>query len=288
MVPDRHALLRRSASRLYRNRVKPALKRGLLNVRPQATLDEQDYVVHTADNLLPGLSIRDIEREFTAGAGGELKGKMRAPWSSSALAVNAFLPWRMHRDAVPVLDLGSFALPFAFEAKCPNKVSRTPPHLDVLFKTDHKIVAVESKCTEFVQGSAHLAVSARYLALEAAHDPRASSHWFRALASTAGFALLDSYQLVKHYLGLRNTYPDDELTLAYLYWEPANAAAEPVFLAHRDEVARFAGLVASDTTCRFVHASYEDLWRQWASLSGAPAWLPAHLELLQHRYLVDM
>jgi hypothetical protein len=288
MAPDQHALLRRAARRLYRDRVKPALKRGLLNVRPQAQVDGQDYVVDVADTLLPGLLVRDIEGEFQAGAGSELRVKMRAPWSSSALAVNAFLPWRMRRDAVPVLGLGPFALPFAFEAKCPNKVSSIPPHLDVLFETGSAIVAVESKCTEFVQGNAHLTVSRRYLALAAAHDSRASSHWFRALARTAAFTLLDSYQLVKHYLGLRNTYPAGELTLAYLYWEPANADAEPVFLAHRDEVARFADLVAGDTTCRFVPASYTDLWRQWASMSGAPAWLPAHLELLQRRYLVEI
>jgi hypothetical protein len=286
--PDRHALLRRSARRLYRDRVKPGLKRGLLDVRPQAKLGVQDYVVDAADNLLPGLSVRDIEGEFTAGAGGELRDKMRAPWSSAALAVNAFLPWRLRREAVPVLDLGPFARPFAFEAKCPNRVSPTPPHLDALFRLERQTVGVESKCTEFIQGSTHPAVSARYLALEAANDPRVSSNWFPLLASTAEFALLNSAQLVKHYLGLRNTYPDDELVLVYLYWEPTNAEAEPVFRAHRDEVARFADRVAGDMTCRFVPASYADLWRQWASLSGAPVWLAGHLELLRRRYLVEI
>jgi hypothetical protein len=63
-------------------------------VRPQAQPDERHYVVDVADTLLPGLLVRDIEREFQAGAGGELRFKLRAPWSSSALAVNAFLPLR--------------------------------------------------------------------------------------------------------------------------------------------------------------------------------------------------
>lgn len=62
-----HLLPRGSASRLYRDRVKAALTRGLLNVQPQATLDAQGYVVDVTDNLLPGLSARDIEWEFTAG-----------------------------------------------------------------------------------------------------------------------------------------------------------------------------------------------------------------------------
>lgn len=118
-----------------------------------------------------------------------------------------------------------------------------------------------------MQGSVHKAVSARYLALEARRDARASSRWFAALEKTAEFPLLDSYQLVKHFLGLRNTYPDHALTLVYLYWEPTNADNEPVFLAHRDEVERFATLVAGDETCRFVHASYLELWRAWTGLA---------------------
>lgn len=154
-------------------------------------------VVNVADNLLPGLRIAEIKKEFQAGAGGELKGKMRAPWSSSALAVNSFLPWRTNGDAVSLLGLGPFPPTLEFEAKCPNKVSGTPPHLDVLFKTDSEVAGVESRCTEFAQGSPHREVSARYLALEERRDPRASSRWFAALAKTADFPLLDSYQLVR-------------------------------------------------------------------------------------------
>jgi hypothetical protein len=285
-TPDPHRRLRRAASALYRRRVRPALKTALVDVKPGARLDDDDYVVDVADNLLPGLRVADIKKEFKAGAGGELKGKMRAPWSSSALAVNSFLPWRTSRKAVGLLGLGPLSPTFTFEAKCPNKVSGTPPHLDVLFETDTAVVAVESKCTEFVQGSAHKAVSARYLALEARRDPRASSRWFAVLSQTAAFPLLDSYQLVKHFLGLRNTYPDRALTLVYLYWEPPNADREPVFLAHRDEVARFAALVAGDETCRFVHASYAELWREWAGRRDDSQWLARHLELLARRYLV--
>lgn len=287
-APDPHAPLRRDANRLYKKRVKPALRGGLLDVGPGAVLDEADYVVDVADNLLPGFAVADIEDEFSAGAGGELKGKMRAPWSSSALAVNSFLPFRTHGTPVGFRGLGPFAPAFEFEAKCPNKVSGTPPHLDVLFTRGDEIVAVESKCTEFLQGSAHTAVSTRYLALKERGDSRASSRWFAALTQTADFPLLDSYQLVKHYLGLRNTYPNRALTLVYLYWEPANPDSEPTFHAHRDEVARFAELVDGDETCRFVHASYADVWHEWAGLGDTPAWLPAHLELLGRRYLVTV
>src|SRR5205823_284053 len=129
----------------------------------------------------------------------------------------------------------------------------------------------------------HKEVSPSYLTLAAAGDPRASSRWFAALAQTADFPLLDSYQLVKHYLGLRNKYGDRALTLVYLYWEPTKAETEPVFLAHRDEVARFAELVDGDDTCRFVHASYGELWQQWTELGDRPPWLAGHLDCLRRR-----
>jgi transposase len=70
---------------------------------------------------------------------------------------------------------------------------------------------------------------------------------FAALAKTADFPLLDSYQLVKHYLGLVSTYPERALTLVYLYWEPRNADREPVFGAHRAEV------TATGTTLMDLH-----------------------------------
>jgi hypothetical protein len=285
-APDPHAPLRREANHLYTEHVKPALKASLLGVKPGAAFDQEDYVIDVADNLLPGLRVAAIEKEFDAGAGGELKGKMRAPWSSSALAINAFLPWRTNETPVGFLGLGPFSPAFEFEARCPNKVSGAPPHLDVLLRRNHEVLGVESKCTEFIQGSAHTAVSSRYLALERRGDERTASKWFGALSHADDFPLLDTYQLVKHYLGLRNRYPDHVLTIAYLYWEPTNAAAHRPFREHRAEISRFSNFVADDATCCFVAANYADVWREWAAPPDAPEWLTRHLELLRRRYLL--
>lgn len=282
--PDSDTVLRRDAKRLYETRVKPALKSSLLDTNPSALLGGNDYVVHVQDNLLAGLGIAAIENEFNEGEGDELEDKMRSPWSSSALAVNSFLPWRIEDEPLHLLGLGPFAPSFAFEAKCPNGVSRIPSHLDVLLRTETAVVGIESKCTEPVQGRVHPAVSASYLSLADRGDVRASSRWFAALAKTPEFCLLDGYQLIKHYLGLRKTFPDQSLTLVYLYWEPLNADSEPVFCQHRAEVARFAALVTGDETCGFVHASYSDLWREWAGMALAPDWLRTHVELLKRRY----
>ena len=47
------------------------------------------------------------------------------------------------------------------------------------------------------------------------------------------FRRRDAYQLIKHYLGLRHTYPMRPLTLIYLFWEPTNAVDLAIFGAHR-------------------------------------------------------
>ena len=162
---------------------------------------------------------------------------MRAPWSSSALAVNSFAPWAATRRSA-LAGLSGFTETLAFEAKCPNGVSRIPPHLDVLLERGDEIVAVESKCTEYLRAKT-AKVAAAYLALAEKGDERARSRWFAALAEVPSFRLLDAYQLVKHYLGLTLTYPKRPLTLVYLYWEPTNADALPLFAQHREEVERF-------------------------------------------------
>jgi hypothetical protein len=85
---------RRTASAGLASRARRTLGVALYRMRPGAVLDEKGYVVRLEDNLLPGIARAEIEAAFGAGAGQELEGKMRAPWSSSALAVNSFAPWQ--------------------------------------------------------------------------------------------------------------------------------------------------------------------------------------------------
>lgn len=101
-------------------RARRALDEGLRNVRPGVKLDKLGYVVHLEDNLLPGITRAQIEDAFGAGAGQELEGKMRAPWSSSALAVNSFAPWQHDPGVLTVAGISGFTKTLAFEAQCPN------------------------------------------------------------------------------------------------------------------------------------------------------------------------
>lgn len=268
-------------------RAKAALGAALARERPRAALDKQGYVVELEDNLLSVVTRAEIAEAFGAGAGQELEGKMRAPWSSSALAVNSFAPWARAPSSLRLSGLSEFTEGFAFEAKCPNGVSKIPPHLDVLLERDREIVAVESKCTEYL-ASKPAKVASAYLELADRGDERTSSRWFAALTQMEQFRRLDAYQLVKHYLGLRLSYPRRPLTLVYLYWEPANAARFHVFAQHRAEIERFGAMVMGDNTCRFAALSYPEHWCELATHADGPAWLDQHLAELERRYQVTI
>ncbi len=256
-------------------------------MRPDAALDAKGYVVRLEDNLLPGIARADIEAAFGAGAGQELEGKMRAPWSSSAFAVNSFAPWQRDPASLMLAGITGFTEALAFEAKCPNGVSAIPPHLDVLLERGEALVGVESKCTEYLSPKTSK-VAAAYLALATRGDERAASRWFAALADVPSFRFLDAYQLVKHYLGLARSYPGRPLVLIYVYWEPANARALPLFDEHRAELERFGELVAGDPGCRFEALSYGEHWRELDALRAKPAWLDRHLIELRLRYEVEI
>lgn len=264
-----------------------ALGEALVRVSPGVGLDEQGYVVEVEKNLLPGIRLSDIADAFAVGAGGGLDGKLRAPWSSSALAVNSFGRWRRDLGLFALAGVSGFDGLLQFEARCPNGVSSVPPHLDVLLTRGGDVVAVESKCTEYLARKTPQ-VSQAYLVLRRRFDERAASRWFGALASVPEFELLDAYQLVKHYLGLRLTYPGRTLTLVYLYWEPREAGAYPLLMQHRDEIRQFGDLVGGDLTCRFVARSYAEHWDALDALPVKPEWLAGHLTALRARYDVSL
>jgi hypothetical protein len=265
-----------------------ALGDALVRTCPTAERDSRGYAVRLEDNLLAGITRGQIEKAFAAGAGRELDDKMRAPWSSSALAVNAFAPWQSHLQRLRLGGLSGFSGTLVFEARCPNGVSSIPPHLDVLLTRDREVVGVESKCTEFLTAKRKVAVSPGYLALAARGDQRASSRWFGALAHVSEFRLLDAYQLIKHYLGLTLEYQERPRKLVYLYWEPANAEEIPIFAQHRNETDRFTELVAGDPSCAFTALSYPEHWLELETIPDAPDWLHSHLTQLRDKYLIEI
>ena len=111
-----------------------------------------------SDNLLPGLSqdqIADLRGQLARGAGGELEprgasGKRRAhaPYSSAALAVNAFGRWLGSEDYLRIAGLGGFSELLEIESRQQISHGGGEANLDCLLRRSGVVVGVESKLTE--------------------------------------------------------------------------------------------------------------------------------------------
>jgi hypothetical protein len=264
-------------------RCRIALHQALASYSPTAKFDEQEYVCDVRDNLLlPDIDLDSIRPDFEAGAGHELKGKMRAPHSSSALAVNMFGRWR--RDPTTLRICGETGFEeLRFEKPCPTGLGGTAPHLDVLAVSRDAVIAIESKCIEYLQAK-HADFSPSYDTID---DARANSPFFKLIArlrdNADEFRSLDAAQLIKHYLGLTNCCPNKRITLLYAYWEPRNSAEFAEFNEHRKEVENFRELVSGESNFTFSAVCQRELWAEWEN-SKAPEWLGAQVQALRQRY----
>jgi len=269
-------------------RASHALAKGLRAMG--VSCDERGYVERAEHNVLCRDAWPSIRVDIAAGAGGELSTwterdlpKLCAAHSSSALAVNVFGPWRSDPADLRIAGLSGFT-EFQFEYRCSAGVRGTAPHLDGLARNPDVVVGIESKCTEYLHPkSAHFAEA--YSRIE---DGRRKSPWFSVVSDAAvrrRFALLDAGQLVKHYLGLANTFRRERILLLYLFWEPLNAGDFQIFADHRRELREFAEAVAGDRV-EFKYQSYPELWREWDALGGAAR--REHVADLRKRYSVSL
>jgi len=238
-----------------------ALIHGLQRSTPQAVIDGKGYVSEASLNLITGVHLGDFEADLRQGDGNELEGKFRAAHSSSALAVNTFAPFKSRPAELPLPGASGFT-DIKFERKCPHGlVGRRSPNLDVLADGPNGVVAIESKCLEPL--SPHQAKFAPAYDSQIL-DERRQSAWFREMhqliESPLSYRWLDAAQLVKHAFGLAYTFPNQRVTLIYLYWEPSNSETYPIFAEHRAEVTRFATSIIGGGP-EFVAMSYPELWK---------------------------
>lgn len=262
------------------------LKRFRMASGPTKLRDRPEtYTVNPEDNLVAGLPA-EILQDFTAGSGGELEGdlpKFCAVHSSSALAANSFGPMRLEPSSFSLGGVSGFE-DARFEHQLPTGLLGTPPNLDFVAWGPGGTVAVESKFTEVLSPKVAKFAASYSGAVERLADSAWEAMFESLREEPRRFRHLDAAQLVKHYLGMRNTLRDatGEVALIYAFWEPANAAAVPVFEAHRAEVAEFAAAV-SESTIRFIPISHSELWSEWEASS---TWRPLaeHLGVLRTRY----
>lgn len=258
-----------------------ALAQTLEQFRPATEFDASGYVTRLEMNLLDEVPWQSIEPEFRAGPGNEIERKMRAPWSSAALAANSFGPWIGKASQLQLAGITGLGDAVNFEQQFPNGVSRIAPTLDVTIGAGASQVAVESKLLEYVRPHKPAQVATKYRQID---DARRDSRWYAALDHVPEFEVLDAYQLIKHYLGLSRSSEASPIKLVYIYWEPQNAAEHDLFLKHRREIAQFAKFVEEEGS-QFYAVSYLDHWTELERLEEA-TWIHPHVEALRDRYQV--
>jgi len=301
VVPDRIADYLKSSIEGRTHRAQPdlqgrcqeALSDALRRTSQDGIFDSKGYVREIPYNFVQGISFSDFQEDFEDGAGDELRDKMKAPYSSSALAVNVFGRWRRDPSTLALRNETNFGS-LEFEKRCSTGLRGFPPHLDLVVEGVQRIVAIESKCTEHLDPKTNQAgFSESYRTI---NDHRRQSPWFKhmlELMNTATeppqYKWLNAAQLIKHYLGLSHTgfYEGRQITLLYLYWEPTNWHEIPEFREHREEASRFEQKVFGDGQVKFEHMSYLELWDAWRTLSK-PDWLSDHVIALEKRYGVTV
>ena len=239
-------------------------------------VDAKGYACKWQENVVDGMPITVIADDFGSGAGRELDKKLCAAHSSAALVINTFGRWRTEPESLRIAGVSRFHN-IQFEMTFPTGLGGTPPHLD-LFADGDSIVAVESKCTEWMDSKLALFSDSYDRLLDCLGD----SVWFGVIrelrAKPDRYLFLDAAQLVKHAFGLLKRFASREIRLVYLYWEPANEHDWPECRRHRGEAQELARMVANSTV-RLIPMSYQELWEEW-KLAGSPP----HLPLLKKRY----
>lgn len=249
----------------------------------------QGYTILPEQNLIPRIERNDFWQDLDAGAGSELKDSARGPakfcaaFSSSALVVNAFAPFRHRPKALEIAGIQRFD-EACFEKTLPTGLGGTPPHLDFYASGPSQVVCIESKFLEPLWPKA-----AKFAeSYEGAIESLAESSWaevYRGLKTDPQqFEFLDTAQLVKHYLGMRYNLAGNgkKLVLLYVFWEPENVKDLVEFRQHREEVGLLSRAV-QNSAVRFVALSYKQLWNDWKCSSNWSG-LRQHVSNLEDRY----
>ena len=260
------------------------------------SFDERGYTTSVDQNLFAPLGA-PARQELTRGNGGELgsearPGKLAAPWSSAALAINFFEYWR-GLDATPLAKALALDEPIeslTLEAQFATGFARTPTwaqaNLDALLDMASSSLAIESKFGEPYYATKQEPFAPTYL--QAGEDPRWNGlDHLRSLAhaiadGTIRFAHLDTAQLIKHAIALQRhelrQSPRRRFELLLLwYCPPGDHVATRVM---RDEVARLGVAMTADGV-RFRAETYQDVFGR---LRSATRGHHKYLDYLGSRY----
>ena len=273
-------------------RVKNAVVQRLRSLKSEEIFrsERPGYTRSPEGNLIPGVTKADFWKDLEEGDGKELSDSPKTPakfcaaYSSSALVVNSFGPFRNSPEHLVLAGYSNFNQS-QFERKCPMGFGgRFQPNLDFFAAGPENLVVVESKFLETLRPREASFKESYKTRMQTQAEPAWQNMYKSLLADSQRFVHLNAAQLVKHYLGIRNTFRDWQVAkvLLYLFWEPENAEDIAEFERHRNEVALFSREVEK-SEIQFVALSYSQLWQDW--LKG-PGWagLSAHTDALRQRY----
>lgn len=254
-----------------------SLAAALRKERPAIVLDAEGRAPHLHDLLIPTARLPDDQRDI-------LPDRPRTPVDDSlALTANCFLPWIRNPAGLELGQLGGFQ-GLRFAARCPTGIRGTPPQTDLLLIGSNRVTGLVTRVTE------HLTAPKTKIA-EGYDQPMPEPHlaaWHELLLELRRtpqiFRLLDAVALAKHAIGLSRTFPGQATVLVYLFWEPSDARAHPVFAAHRAEVELLRRRVEASGV-PMLPMSLRDLWDRWRSDQAGPA-LRDHVTALEARYNV--
>jgi hypothetical protein len=234
-------------------------------------VDSKGYLNSVEANLWRSLS-EYSRTAFEKGSGSELKQKMRALHSSSALAVNFFDYWTTAEPTtlMHLLGLDSPVSAIRFEAQHHTGLQGTPPNLDVcvVLESGHT-VAIESKFTEWLKRKRF-----RDDPFKAKYFPPAQELWTsrglpacQFLASDMQsrrqrFQHFDAPQMLKHALGLA-TQLGSKFSLWYVYFDCECPESD----IHKAEIRQFADRVGAEI--RFKVLTYQELFRRLESAGSS-------------------
>lgn len=230
-------------------------------------------VYELRDNLFEPL-LPEARQEFEAGDGGELNtdtsdGNMYAVHSSSALCCNLFHYWRRIGQFSPIAQAcrlpstGIQHLRFEVKHRIAARFDRTP-NLDVEigYGGAHRLRASAIEC-KFGEpfGREHQGLKAPYL--EETHLwedlPACQELAVQVSPEDRHFKHLHAAQLVKHILGLKNSYGKDGFRLLYLWYAVPGGQG----VLHASEIEEFAAYAARDGV-RFQSLTYQQVIRRLA------------------------
>lgn len=202
----------------------------------------------------------EVREQFEDADGNELAGKLTAPWSSSALALNMFHAWRHGDRTLLARALGrSDISAIQFECCHPTGNRQARANLDVeIHSSGEPVLALESKFREPFGHHAPLLPSYLEKTELWRQLPRCFDLAKACTRAPELFQRLDVAQLLKHILGLTRSQRPFELL--YLWYDPTRLLAEhergPVE-QHTRELEHFASEIGPEV--RFRHLTYQNL-----------------------------